>query len=344
MRALLLALAAAILFGASTPISKILLTTFDTFQLAGFLYLGAALMMLPLSSREWRQSDARRLDRINRWRLAGAIALGGIAAPVLMLAGLGIKSAATTSLLLNLEPAATAVLGVLLFRDHLSRRSALGVVGITAGGAMLSWNGGSLDLTGALLVTAACVCWGVDNQLMALIDGMTPSHSTLWKGFVAGSVNLAIGLAVAPLHASTGSIVAALTLGGLSYGLSIAFYLAAAQQLGATRAQGIFATAPFAGAALSVLILGEPLTMGQMIAAAVLVVSVAALVAGQHGHPHHHGSTEHIHSHRHDDGHHLHVHPGLPLSTQHTHRHVHEPLEHLHPHWPDLHHRHSHGS
>jgi len=342
VRALLLALAAAILFGASTPANKLLLAHFDPFQLAGLLYLGAALSMVPQALRERRRPDARPLDRANRWRLAGAVICGGVVAPVLLLAGLRLTSAAATSLLLNLEPAATAVLGVWIFHEHLSPRSGVGVAGIVIAGAMLSWQNGWPSIVAALLVAAACVCWGLDNQLTALIDGMTPSRSTLWKGGVAGIVNLGIGLAVAPLHGSSIRVVAALVVGAFSYGVSIALYIAAAQQLGATRAQGVFASAPFVGAALSLVIFSDPVTTIQVLAAAALIVSVGALVTGEHGHHHRHGAVEHIHSHRHDDGHHSHEHPELPPSTRHTHRHNHEHLVHAHPHWPDLHHRHSH--
>lgn len=342
MGALPLALAAAILFGVSTPANKLLLAHFDPFQLAGLLYLGAALAMVPQAVHGRRRPHARPLDGANRWRLAGAVFCGGVVAPVLLLAGLRQTSAATTSLLLNLEPAATALLGVLVFHDHLSPRGGMGVAGIAVAGAMLSWQGGWPSIVAALLVAAACVCWGLDNQLMALIDGMTPSRSTLWKGGIAGAVNLAIGLSVAPFHGSSLSVVAALAVGAVSYGVSIALYITAAQHLGATRAQGVFASAPFIGAALSLMIFGDPVTTIQVVAAGALMVSVAGLVTGEHRHDHQHGAVEHIHSHRHDDGHHFHEHPELPPSTRHTHRHNHQHLAHAHPHWPDLHHRHSH--
>jgi len=42
-----LALASAFLFGAATPLSKALLDSLTPFQLAGLLYLGAALGLVP---------------------------------------------------------------------------------------------------------------------------------------------------------------------------------------------------------------------------------------------------------------------------------------------------------
>src|SRR5262249_40995593 len=153
----------------------------------------------------------------------------------------------------------------------------------------------------------------------------------------AGATNLAIGVAVDPLAASWSVVVAALLVGSLSYGASIVLYIASAQQLGATRAQAVFASAPFVGAALSFALLGERVGLGHAVAAALLAVSIAALFRSRHGHPHVHEALEHIHSHRHDDGHHPHTHPGLPANVRHSHRHRHEHLVHAHPHWPDVH-------
>ncbi len=281
--------------------------------------------------------------RPNALRLGGAIFFGGVLGPVLLLFGLRLSGAGSVSLLLNLEMVATAVLGVALFREHLGRLGWLGVGGIVAGGALLVGGGGWPGVQAALLVAMACTCWGLDNHLTALIDGITPACSTLVKGIVAGSTNLAIGLALAPVIASPGDLAAALIVGALSYGASIALYIASAHEIGATRAQGIFATASFAGAVLAFTLLGEPFGPAHAAALLLLALAVPALLRSQHAHVHVHEPTEHIHSHRHD-GHHFHEHPGLDPATRHSHTHVHERLVHGHPHWPDIHHRHPHGS
>jgi drug/metabolite transporter (DMT)-like permease len=342
MPALVLALTAAILFGASTPANKLLLGQLHPVQLAGLLYLGAALGMVPVVARERRDRNTLPLSASNRWRLVGVIVLGGIAGPVLLLAGLRMGSATAVSLLLNIEPAATAVLGVMIFHEHLTRPGAFGVVGVVLAGVMLSWGEGGLPGIGGALVAAACICWALDNHLMALIDGLTPSRSTMWKSGVAGVVNMLIGLTLAPLHASRLFVISAVAVGALSYGGSLVLFITAAQQLGPTRAQGVFASAPFVGAGLSLLILGEQVTNLQAAASVVLLASIIAVLRSGHEHGHAHQAGEHIHSHRHDDGHHVHAHPGLTAATSHTHAHGHEPVVHAHPHWPDLHHRHSH--
>ncbi len=319
-----------------------LLDWFGPFQLAGLLYLGAALGMAPVVVLEERQGARMAFDRTNALRLGGAVLFGGILGSVLLLFGLRIAGAGSVSLLLNLEMVATAILGVALFRDHLGGLGWLGVAGIVVAGALVSGGGGWPRALAGLLVAAACTCWGLDNQLTALIDGITPARSTLVKGLVAGSTNLGIGLFTAPFVAPASSVAAALCVGAFAYGVSIALYIASAHTLGATRAQGIFATAPFAGAALAFTLLGEPFGLPQAAASLLLAASVPALIWSQHAHAHVHDAVEHLHSHRHDDGHHLHDHPGLDPTTRHSHAHRHEQLLHAHPHWPDLHHRHAH--
>lgn len=341
MYGLLLAVAAAVLFGASAPASKLLLQFFDPLQLAGLLYLGAAGAMAPVVITERARFGRMRLDRTNRGRLAGVVIFGGVVAPILLLGALRLAAAGAVSLLLNLEIVATAVLGVVLFHEHLSRGAWLAVAGVVAASALLSGEAGGAGGVATLLTVGACICWGVDNNLSALIDGMTPARSTLWKGAVAGVTNLALGLAVAPLRATGAAVAAAIGVGAVSYGVSIALHTAAAQRVGAVRAQGVFASAPFIGAALSLVLLGEPATSVQMLAGALFAISVAGFVVSQHEHPHAHGVAEHIHAHTHDDGHHLHQH-AEPATTAHTHRHGHDSVIHAHPHWPDLHHRHLH--
>ena len=142
----------------------------------------------------------------------------------------------------------------------------------------------------------------------------------------------------------TSDLVAGLAaVGALAYGASVALYVSAAQQLGATRAQAVFATAPFAGAALSWGVLGEPVRGAQIAGGLLLAASIALLLRARHEHEHVHEALEHAHEHRHDDGHHDHPHDApVAGGVRHAHRHRHEPRVHAHPHWPDLHHRHRH--
>lgn len=337
-----LALLAAALFGAGVPASKSLLAGLTPFQLAGLLYLGAALGVAPAAVRAGGLRLPRSGDH-SRLRLAGAVAAGGIAGPLLLLFGLRLAGAASVSLWLSFEIAATALVGALFFRDRIGARGAAGVLCAVAGAALLGAREGASGVAAGALVLAACACWGLDSQLTALIDDLAPSQTTFWKGLVAGAANLAIGLASAPLAVSAAPVAAALGVGTLAYGASIALLISASQSLGATRAGSVFASAPFFGAAFALGFLGEALEPAQLWAALMFAAGAALLSSDRHAHTHSHPAQEHEHAHRHDDGHHDHAHAGVARSLWHSHRHRHDPQRHRHPHWPDLHHRHEHG-
>jgi drug/metabolite transporter (DMT)-like permease len=343
MHALTLALLAAVLFGASAPASKLLLSGLQPFQLAGLLYLGAALGAAPWALRAKRSRKRATLNATNRRRLAGSVIFGGVLGPVLLLLALNRASAGSVSLLLNLEIVATALLGVGFFREYLGRSGWLGIAAILCGGSILSFEGGTPGLVAGALAAAACTCWGLDNNLTALIDGLSPSEITFWKGIVAGSTNLLLGLVLAPLVASPTFIAGALVVGMFSYGASIVLYITAAQQIGAARSQAVFASAPFVGAAISFAMLNDPFGAPAVVAGLLFAVGVVLAFLDRHEHAHAHEACTHIHAHRHDEGHHDHEHAvRLPLDARHTHEHSHAVLAHAHRHLPDLHHRHGH--
>jgi drug/metabolite transporter (DMT)-like permease len=333
---------AALLFGASAPLSKSLLDHLNDFQLAGLLYLGAAFgVSLFLVAKKGSQIKLK-MSQKDKLRLFGAIFFGGILGPVLLLAGLRIAEAASVSLWLNMEMVATIIIGYFFFDDYLSKKGWLASLGILGASILLAFEGGVSGFKAGGLIALACICWGIDNHLTALIDGISPAQSTFWKGFVAGSVNLVLGLFLGSYQANLLNTAAGLGLGALSYGFSIMLYITSAQNLGATRSQLIFSSAPFFGLAFS-LLLGGSLSLYQAAAFFLFLVSVFILFRESHTHAHFHKPYIHTHMHYHPDEHHSHYHPGHEGETfRHSHEHEHQALEHSHPHWPDLHHRHEH--
>ena len=330
------------LFGASAPLSKPLLDHLNDFQLAGLLYLGAALGVSIFILVKRNIQFTQKIRKQDRMRLIGAIFLGGILGPVLLLGGLRIAQAASVSLWLNMEMVATVIIGYFLFDDHLTRKGWIASLGVLGASILLALEGGVAGFKAAGLIALACVCWGFDNHLTALIDGISPAQSTFWKGLVAGSVNLVLGLMLGSYNANMVNTISSLGLGALAYGLSIMLYITSAQQLGAIRSQLIFSSAPFFGLLLSVL-LGGSLSFYQVGAFFLFLISVFFLFRETHAHVHFHQPLSHTHVHYHPDQHHSHFHPGQEGETlRHSHEHDHASLEHNHPHWPDLHHRHDH--
>jgi drug/metabolite transporter (DMT)-like permease len=331
------------LFGIATPFSKLLLEGLNSFQLAGLLYLGAGLAMIPFIIK--KDTQVKMLfKRGSKAKTSGIIFFGGFLGPLLLLAGLKTANAASVSIWLNMELVATAILGVLIFKDSLDRFTWIGVILTIIAGVITSFGEGSSGVTSGLLITAACFCWGVDNHLTALTDGASPQAVTFVKGIVAGSVNLIIGCLLSGHVMKLGIIAPAIIVGAFSYGLSIVLYVTSAQNIGATRSQILFSTAPLWGIISSYLFFHDSFLWVHVISMVLLALAVVVTYIYSHKHPHTHIATEHIHYHQHNDAHHDHLHEDETVARNkwHSHVHTHDTIKHEHPHYPDLHHRHDH--
>lgn len=341
------ALIAAALFGASTPIAKRLLGEVSPVMLAGLLYAGSGLgLAVILAVRRGIAGKRGNLLLPSRgdlpW-LAGAILFGGIAGPILLMWGLQSTAASTASLLLNLEGAFTALLAWFVFRENFDRRIALGMALILGGGLLLSWTPGAMMVSsGALLVIAACFCWGVDNNFTRRVAANDAMLIACVKGLVAGTVNLALALLLGDRIPAASVAVTAGVVGLLSYGISLTLFVVALRNLGTARTGAYFSVAPFFGAMLALVVQHEPVTATLATAAALMAAGVWLHLSERHIHTHQHARLLHAHTHGHDE-HHLHDHePGWDGVEPHSHPHEHRPLRHAHAHVPDIHHRHEH--
>ncbi len=342
----------AVAFGLSTPLSKLLLRDIPPVSMAGLLYLGAfAGLALYSAARliigRGKLADAGpRFDPLRLkdlpW-LAGAVISGGVVGPICLMEGLRRTSGTSASLLLNLEGLATALLAVLLFREPAGRRTWLAMAAMTAAATLTSWDpsGGKMEALGPLLILAAMIGWGLDNNLTRNISDKDPVLIAMIKGLAAGA--FALGLAAAAGEGMRFGLptVSALVVGAVCYGFSLVLFIGSLRRLGAFRTGAFFGLAPFIGVAVALPLLGEPVrwTLGP---AALLMAFGAFLIAGEkHAHSHSHRSLTHTHPHVHGDLHHDHAHPEVP-EEPHSHEHSHPEREHAHGHWPDAHHRHGH--
>ena len=267
---------AAVLFGITTPAVSRLADDLSPFMLAGLLYLGAAVAVVP-----WVLHDppARGALQTSRLRLAIAVASGGLVGPVLLMAALGRAPASTVSLMSNLEVVFTVVLAGLVFGEVLGRRVLVGAGAVAVAAVALGWSGDVELRLGAIFVVLACAAWAVDNSVTAHLDTLLPQHITLAKGAVAGSMNLAIGLVLGGT-VQAGAVAAALVIGAVGYGASITLWIGGAQRIGAARGQVIFAAAPFVGVVTAWVALGESITSRSLWAIALAAGGVALVVTG----------------------------------------------------------------
>lgn len=341
----LAALGAALLFGAGTPLAKLLLGAVSPWMLAGLFYLGSGLG-LSLYRRITR-APAVHLPRGEWPWLLGAIGAGGVAGPVLLMLGLSGMPASGASLLLNAESVFTAVLAWVAFKENFDRRIALGMLAIVAGALVLSWPGDAhfAGIWPALSVLAACLAWGVDNNLTRKVSLTDAAWIASVKGLVAGSVNLGLAWALGERLPALVPLAGAMIVGFLAYGVSLALFVVSLRHLGTARTGAYFSVAPFFGTLLAWL-LGDAITWPLVVAGGLMALGVWLHLTERHQHTHRHEALEHTHEHTHD-AHHQHTHPegkdtGATGAEKHTHWHQHSPMEHTHAHFPDAHHRHGH--
>jgi drug/metabolite transporter (DMT)-like permease len=342
----LCALAAAVLFGLATPVAKLLIGSADPWLLAGLFYLGSGLGLATLRAfRSGRKPRAEAaLSRRDAPWLGGAIFCGGIVGPLLLMAGLARTDAASASLLLTLEGAATALIAWFVFHESINRRVASGMALIVAGAAVLAWHG-EVRLAGFLgpaAIVGACIAWGIDNNLTRKVALADPLEIAMYKGLVAGPVSIGLAFTKGAVLPGFEVIGAAALVGFLGYGISLVLFVIALRHLGTARTGAYFSTAPFIGAAAAIPLLSEPLSATLLTAGLLIAAGVWLHLTERHEHEHQHDAMEHEHRHTHDE-HHRHAHTAAdPLGEPHSHRHVHVRLRHVHAHMPDSHHRHGH--
>lgn len=338
-----LALASAALFGATPPLSKLLLDEVNPFMLAGLLYLGAGIGLAiyrllrggaadddEARTRQQRPTLARTRHR--HGRRAGAGPSNGRAHSQYCL-----KQRPAS----DLEGLATMAIAWLVYRENVDRRLLLGALAILTGAVLLSWQGQGLSVNlGALAIAGACVAWGLDNNFTRNISAADPVTIAILKGLVAGSVNVAIAFAGGASVPPIAVIVSAATVGLFGIGVSLVMFIFALRHLGTARTGAYYSLAPFIGALLAIVVLGEPVTVTLGLAGLLMGLGLWLHLSERHSHEHLHDALDHEHSHVHDD-HHQHVHDG-PVTEPHSHWHSHRPMQHAHVHYPDLHHQHRH--
>ena len=339
------AILAALLYGISAPVSKLLLVKLSPTMMAALLYLGAGLGMLFINIlkriRRVEQNEAKMTKKEMPY-IIGMILLD-IAAPIFLMIGLLSSTSGNASLLNNFEIVATSLIALFIFKEAIGKRMWTAITFITLSSMILSFS----DITslkfsiGSIFVLLACISWGLENNCTRMLSLKDPLQIVVVKGLGSGFGALIIAFAIKAVTFHFLYVIMALLLGFVAYGMSIYFYITAQRTLGAARTSAYYAAAPFIGVLVSWVFLREPITINFLIALGIMLLGTYYAVTEDHGHSHAHAVEAHEHKHRHDDGHHDHVHD-TPIIGEHSHEHQHEAMIHTHAHTPDLHHRHTH--
>lgn len=353
-RGIVYALSSALLFGISTPFIRPTLERTDSAAGAGYLYLGQAILLsvLWMAQRSRRSRVEAVLDRGDALPLVAGIVTGGLIAPGAFTAGLARVSAHQVSLLLGLESVITLLIAVIARRERLSERAWVGAALLLGAGLVVSLpatlqgsvaSAAGSSIIGTAFIVLACTGWAVDSNLTAGIAGKDPTVITLIKGWVSAAGYLTACLLMGRSIVTRPADLAVLLIaGGVGYGLSLRSFVLALRHLGAALTTTLFSTAPLAGFAASVLLLGEQPHLSGWIAFAMACLGVAVVSTGVHEHVHTHEDITHDHRHAHDEDH---AHDHGPEETAidgHAHPHHHGGLTHSHPHDSDTHHTHEH--
>ena len=337
IRAIMLALLAAVFYAVNMPLSKLLLQSVGPTMMAALLYLGAGVGVGALSLVNRRDSvKSEKLSRSDLPYVLGMIVLD-IAAPILLMLGIRHGTASNAALLGNFEIVATTLIALVAFREAVSARLWAGIGLIALASGLLSFeNAESLRFsTGSLLVLLATLCWGLENNCTRKISDKSAYEIVVLKGIFSGLGSLAIALFCGEAIPALRYIAGAMLLGFVAYGLSIFMYVQAQNTLGAAKTSAYYAVNPFIGALLSFALLREPLSRLYLAALAVMALGSALVVADtlarRHSHvhthtfTHTHGGVTHTHSitHAHDHNHYM-------SDDVHGHRHSLAELEHQH--------------
>ena len=342
LRGGMIALAAALLFGASTPLVQKFGAGVGSFWTAALLYAGAALagglsLRPPAREAQLRKSDVPRL-------LAMA-ACGAALAPVLLAWGLAHTSGVGASLMLALEAVFTAILARALYAEHMDRRVLTAMFLLNTGGAVLVLDQGraaaGASLPGLLAVLGATAAWGLDNTLSRGVAERDPGQVVLLKSVLGALATVLIAGSIGQPLPAVQPAAALVAVGAAGYGFSLRLYLLAQREFGAARTGSVFAFAPFIGAGIAFAIDPGSMSIWLGAGAVLMLAGVLLHLAERHAHEHAHAPLAHEHAHSHDDGHHTHAHESMPAGP-HSHVHQHESQVHTHPHVPDAHHGHRH--
>jgi drug/metabolite transporter (DMT)-like permease len=256
----LLAIAAALLFGLSTPAAKAIVGNVHPLLLAGLLYLGSGIGLCIIIL--FGKRHGVKLKRVDLPWLLATVLFGGAVGPALLMWGLTETTGSAASLLLTLEGVFTALIAWVVFREPFNRRIGMGMASIFVGAVLLALQtpSGHAGTLGALAVAGACLSWAIDNNCTSKIADVDALTLASIKGVVAGAANTTLALVTGGAFPTLGVVGVSALVGFFGYGLSLVFFVLALREIGAARTGAYFSTAPFIGAIVGLVALREPVT------------------------------------------------------------------------------------
>ena len=279
--AIFFAVLAAALYAINIPISKLLLNNVEPTMMASYLYLGAGLgigiVFLITKKRQRLENEA--ITKKDLPYVVGMILLD-IIAPILLMFGLLDSVSSNATLINNFEIVCTSIIALIIFKEVVSKKMWLAILLITLSSFILSFK----DITtfklswGALLVLAATLCWGFENNCTRNLASKNTFHIVFLKGIFSGIGSLIVALCLKEGFPSIEYFLYALLLGFVAYGLSIFFYIKAQGIIGASKTSAYYSVAPFIGTFLSFMIFQEKLSWSYFVGLIFMIIGTIVVV------------------------------------------------------------------
>ena len=273
------AILAAALYAINIPLSKILLQHVSPTMMAAFLYLGAGIGLFIYGKITKEREHSELLTKAELPYTIGMILLD-IAAPILLMLGLGSTNSANASLLNNFEIVATSCIAFLIFKETLSKKLTFAIILVTIASITLSFEGkGSFQFnTGSLLVLAASCCWGLENNCTRMLSSKSSVQITTIKGLFSGLGSLIVAFIAGESIPEILWVISVLLLGFVAYGLSINFYIKAQKHLGAAKTSAYYSIAPFLGVFFGIVLLNETPYIQFYIGLVIMIIAIVLMI------------------------------------------------------------------
>jgi len=274
------ALLSGILFGISTPVSKIFLNSgVNPLYLASFTYLGAGSglflynMFLNRSVKFQNPLDKKDLPYLITMVSADILAI------IFLMLGLKYTNSANASLLSNFEIVATSAVAFLFFKEKISKKLFISVILIVLASIILTWEGINAFhfQTGSIMVLIAYCLWGLENNCTRMLSNKNTVEITIIKGVFAGLGSLVIAILHNANLPKIDYILAILITGFLCYGFSVNLYILAQRTLKAVLTASYFAFNPYFAIIFSLIILKEQLTINFYVALLIMIIAMVII-------------------------------------------------------------------
>ena len=277
-------------WGAVFHIGKYAVTAMTPLSIGAWRFIIAGIVLLPIAwmNGAWQRTSLTR----NIWPLLAMSAFGVFGFNVALFYGLRTTSSVNGALIMAFNPALTVVLSALINRERVSARQLLGLLISMTGVLVVVSHGSWHALTtlsfshGDLLVMLASLSWAIYSVIpKRFIHGLDPMQVTV-ATIIGGAVMMGVLAAAAMpdfFQQPSMPVLAAILFMGL-FGSVLAYlcWNQGVQRIGAARAAIFINMVPMFAALIGVL-LGQPITLAQVIGAALVISGVVLSSIAQTG-------------------------------------------------------------